>query len=121
MVSSRQAQISQILINLLNNSFDAIATLKNKWIEVKGFNEEGLIKIQITDSGTGIDKSVVEKMMNPFFTTKEVGKGTGLGLSISSEILKSHGGSLKYLEDSKNTTFLITLPEYNQASKANIT
>jgi PAS domain S-box-containing protein len=115
-VSSRQAQISQVLINLLNNSFDAISTLQNKWIEIKGFKEEGLVKIQITDSGTGIGKAVAEKMMNPFFTTKEVGKGTGLGLCVSSEILKSHGGSLKHIKDSTNTTFLITLPEHNQAS-----
>ncbi|MBY0412878.1 MAG: GHKL domain-containing protein, partial [Bdellovibrionales bacterium] len=101
----------QVLINLLNNSYDAISNLQDKWIEIKGFKKEGLVYIQITDSGVGIVKEVADKIMNPFFTTKEVGKGTGLGLSISSEIMKSHGGSLKYMTDFTNTTFLLTLPE----------
>jgi PAS domain S-box-containing protein len=117
-VSSRPAQISQVLMNLLNNSFDAISNLSSKWIEIKGIKKDGFVQIQLTDSGTGIDKEVSSKIMNPFFTTKEVGKGTGLGLSISSGIMKSHGGSLSYLDEAPNTTFLLTLPEYTEPTKA---
>jgi PAS domain S-box-containing protein len=119
-VSSRPTQISQVLMNLLNNSFDAVSLLQNKWIEIKGTKKQGFVQIQITDSGTGIGKDISQKMMNPFFTTKEVGKGTGLGLSISSGIIKSHGGSLEYLDKSSNTTFLIQLPEYSHAKKGNL-
>jgi PAS domain S-box-containing protein len=115
--NSRPTQLSQVFMNLLNNSFDAISALPNKWIEIKGIKKVGLVQIQVIDSGTGIGKDVSQKMMNPFFTTKEVGKGTGLGLSISSGIMKSHGGSLEYLEAAANTTFLITLPEYSDAEK----
>lgn len=111
-VNSRPPQISQVLMNLLNNSFDAISALQSKWIEIRGFKKDGFVLIQITDSGTGIPAKVAERMMNPFFSTKEVGKGTGLGLSISSGILESHGGSLKYLDGYKNTAFLISIPEY---------
>ena len=65
-VGCRHAQISQVLMNLLNNSFDAISEMKNKWIEIKGLKEGSFIQIQITDSGTGIPESIANKMMNPF-------------------------------------------------------
>ncbi|MBC7712498.1 MAG: PAS domain-containing protein [Rhizobacter sp.] len=103
-------QLSQVIMNLLNNSFDAISELKDKWIEIKCTHESGKIFISFTDSGNGIPSQVVDKMMNPFFTTKEVGKGTGLGLSISNGLVETLGGTLKYCENSTNTTFIITMP-----------
>lgn len=64
----------------------------------------------IIDSGSALPETVAQKMMNPFFTTKEVGKGTGLGLSISMGIIKTHGGDLAYNQSAPNTTFTIDLP-----------
>lgn len=110
-INCRPAQISQVIMNLLSNSFDAIASLKEKWIDVRGWSEAGKIYLQITDAGPGIPKAICEKMMRPFFTTKEVGKGTGLGLSISFGIMDTHEGSLRYKEDAPNTTFILSLPE----------
>ena len=100
----RPAQISQVIINLLNNSFDAVSNLDSKWIEIKSEKKDGHIYLKITDSGLGIPKEVAAKMLNPFFTTKDVGKGTGLGLSISNGLIESNGGKLKYCEDELNTT-----------------
>jgi len=72
------------------------------------------VNILVTDSGLGISAEIVDKMMNPFFTTKEIGKGTGLGLSISKGIIEEHGGKLIYNSDSPNTQFIVKLPIYSQ-------
>lgn len=113
-VSCRQIEISQVLVNLLNNAFDAISNLEVKWIRLSIECDQSKLKIKVTDSGEGIDPEVVDKIMNPFFTTKEIGKGTGLGLSISKGIIEDHGGTIEYNPDSSNTQFVINLPRYNQ-------
>ena len=79
--------------------------------EEKGFREpEGpVVIIRVTDTGPGIQKSIQEKVFQPFFTTKE--EGTGLGLSIASRIMESHGGRLELIsERGEGSTFNITLP-----------
>lgn len=109
-VDCRPSQISQILMNLFTNSFDVVEKLKEKWIKVNVESVDGVIKFVVSDSGNGIPKSVADKMMQPFYTTKEVGKGTGLGLSISMGIAKDHGGELTYDPNAKNTSFVLILP-----------
>lgn len=106
----RSAQISQVVLNLLNNAFDAIDSLTEKWVEVKVAVNKGKIQISVTDSGKGIPPEIAAKMVEPFYTTKAVGKGTGLGLSISSGICQQHGGELKYDSSCPNTRFIIELP-----------
>ncbi|MBU6153520.1 MAG: PAS domain-containing protein [Bdellovibrionales bacterium] len=110
-VYCRPSQISQVFLNLLNNSFDAVQGRKERWVKIDAQLLEDRISISFTDSGPGIPEGIREKILEPFFTTKEVGKGTGLGLSISLGILKSHGGSLKIDTFCKNTRFLIDLPK----------
>lgn len=109
-IECRGTEISQVILNLLNNSCDAIMDLPEKWIEIKIVKKNRILEIRITDSGGGIQPDVQEKIMQPFFTTKPVGKGTGLGLSISKGIIESHRGSLSIDETSMNTCFVITLP-----------
>lgn len=103
-------QLIQVLVNLINNASDAISTRSEKWVRLEtqphGIGE---VKISVTDSGEGIDPSIQEKIMNPFFTTKAVGKGTGLGLSVSSSIVRRHGGELVLEQKSLNTRFSFTL------------
>lgn len=113
-VECRLVQIEQVLLNLLNNSFDAIQTLEEKWIRVEIKSDDDNVEWHVIDSGTGIPEDVAEKMMLPFFTTKEVGKGTGLGLSISSGIMRSHKGELFIDKDAVNTTFVIRLPRLQE-------
>ncbi len=109
-IECRVIEIQQVLLNLLNNAFDAVQTLPKKWIRVAVEEKDSTIEFRVTDSGTGIPTKVAAHIMKPFFTTKEVNKGTGLGLSISSEIIKSHKGEL-FLDNSQpNTTFVFRLP-----------
>ena len=105
----RAVQIEQVLLNLLNNAHDAVESLPEKWIRIdfKLSGEE--IQISVTDSGNGIPSEIAEKIMHPFFTTKEPGKGTGLGLSISMNIAAAHQGELFYDPESANTCFVIKL------------
>lgn len=102
-IKCREPQIVQVLVNLLSNSFDAIQSLDEKWIKI----EVNPYEISVTDSGSGIPKAVANKLMQPFFTTKEAGKGVGLGLSISKGIIDDHGGAFFLDSESKNTKFVI--------------
>ena len=108
-ISCHPIEISQVLLNLFNNSFDAVQTLTEKWVKVEATQTGDFVTLSVTDSGLGISKEVQAKMMQPFFTTKEIGKGTGLGLSISSGLITSQGGEMYLDTESKNTKFIIKL------------
>lgn len=121
MAFGREVQVSQVLVNLIGNSIDAIGDLSNngkntsaipleKWVrlEVKE-EEEEFIVFYITDSGLGIPDSLINNIMRPFFTTKGVSKGTGLGLSISRSIILEHGGTFEYNRSSINTQFVFKI------------
>jgi signal transduction histidine kinase len=109
-VNCRPVQISQVLMNLIMNSHDAILHLEEKWITLEAKKTAGKAVISVTDSGPGIPEEVVSRLMQPFFTTKGPGKGTGLGLSISKGIIESHGGHLVYEPADGHTRFVISLP-----------
>lgn len=109
-ILGRTAQISQVLINLLNNSIDALTGKEDAWTKIIVERNSGNVNISVLDSGPGIEPDVLEKLMQPFFTTKPVGKGTGLGLSISKGVIEDHKGSFSYDIDCPNTCFTITLP-----------
>ena len=108
-IECSSVQISQVILNLLNNSIDAVEKCLTKWIklEVKLNNNE--VSIFISDSGPGVPHSIRSKLMQPFITTKETDKGTGLGLSISKGIIEKHNGSLALIESAPHTTFRIDL------------
>ncbi|MBL7546142.1 MAG: GHKL domain-containing protein [Bdellovibrionaceae bacterium] len=108
-LSAREVQLSQVLINMINNSGDAVESLQEKWIRVDCLTQGEDLVISITDSGQGIPEEIQKKMLLPFFTTKELGKGTGLGLSISIGIIEAHGGKLIYCKNHRNTRFEIRL------------
>lgn len=110
MIECRSTQISQIFMNLLINSFDAIEKLSEKWIKIEVIKKEKSIELRAIDSGKGIPKEIIDKIMQPFFTTKEVGRGTGLGLSITKGIAESHHGQFSYDSSSLNTCFILELP-----------
>jgi signal transduction histidine kinase len=110
LVLGKPPQLGQVLMNLLNNSVDALEGLQEKWIRVTISKNASTAFIRITDSGQGIKPGIQEKIMQPFFTTKQVGKGTGLGLSISKGMIESHHGILWFDKDSQHTSFVIELP-----------
>lgn len=108
-VIGREVQISQVLVNLVGNAVDAISQMENKWVKLEVKCDPDFIVFSVTDSGNGIPVDIVEKIMNPFFTTKDVNKGTGLGLSISKNIIEEHGGILEYNSHHQHTQFIFTL------------
>ena len=113
-IECRPSQIAQVLLNLLSNAFDAVAGLPDAWVEITVIDDGFGARIQVTDSGLGIPNRVAERIMEPFFTTKEVGKGTGLGLSIAKGLIEDHGGSLKFDAAHPSTRFEICVPKRQQ-------
>lgn len=111
MIYCERIQISQVLLNLLNNAFDATEGYQDSWVEVSFLDDTDYDVIQVMNSGKRISEYIIPKIFNPFFTTKEVGKGTGLGLSISKSIMESHHGSIELLPSSKHTCFVLKLPK----------
>ncbi|HXH29683.1 MAG TPA: ATP-binding protein [Bacteriovoracaceae bacterium] len=109
-VSGNKIQLEQIVLNLFNNSFDAIEFLPDKWIEMSVQQDKEKILIFFKDSGLGIPSEISSRMMEPFFSTKDLGKGTGLGLALAKGIAEKHQGNLSYVKGSPHTTFLLELP-----------
>ncbi|OGT62458.1 MAG: hypothetical protein A3E85_01420 [Gammaproteobacteria bacterium RIFCSPHIGHO2_12_FULL_45_12] len=128
-ILGNQTQIHQVLVNLINNAVDAMdgeGTISITMSEIlahdpylKQFLEtsaQNYCKIEIKDTGHGMDQATMERIFEPFYTTKEVGKGTGLGLSIVHSIIKEHLGDIKVTSQlGQGSTFTVLLPEY-QAS-----
>lgn len=110
-IECRSTEISQVLLNLLNNAFDAIQNYSEKWVQVEiKYSHQNHIHILVTDSGTGISQPIVNKIFDPFFSTKEKQYGTGFGLSISKGLIERHKGSIDVDSTCKNTRFIISLP-----------
>lgn len=108
-VLCRESEIIQTLLNLIQNAIDAMVSVPHKIITVS-FNESSdYISLLIHDNGVLISEEVQEKMMNPFFTTKEIGKGTGLGLFISCGLVESNGGKLTFEQNQTGKKFIVTL------------
>lgn len=114
-----EIQLSQVLLNLLNNAFDAVVPQEIKWVKIELVVMGGKkVRVLVTDSGSGIPSEVRAKLMQPFFTTKGVNRGTGLGLSISRTIIEEHGGLLFFDAECPNTRFVIELPLATEIARA---
>jgi len=115
--------IGRVILNLITNAFYAVNEKKNSGVE----NYEPTVEVRtrsikppsgglgvlitVTDNGNGIPQSIIDKIFQPFFTTKPTGQGTGLGLSLSYDIVKAHGGELIVeTKEGEGTTFSIQLP-----------
>lgn len=102
-------RLTQVFINLLKNSIEAIPKDKNGKIIVHERMKENHIIITIKDNGKGMSKELLNKIKEPFYTTKQ--RGTGLGVSLSDQIIKSHNGTLNYeSKEGEYTKVTITLP-----------
>jgi signal transduction histidine kinase len=109
-ILARKTQVTQVLLNLLNNAFDAVEPLPQKWVEIGCSTAADMVTVTVTDAGPGLPPEVLANMFVPFFTTKEVGRGTGLGLAICAGIMARHGGDIGVDERAKNTRFLVRFP-----------
>jgi signal transduction histidine kinase len=114
LVECRESEIGQVLLNLLVNAQDAIRNLDDRWIRLDVADNGDSVELSVTDSGTGIPRELVDKIMLPFFTTK-TGTSTGLGLGISRSIVERHGGTLVVDTAHPHTRFVTRLPKRAQA------
>lgn len=110
-LTCRITEISQAILNLLNNAYDAVESMEKKWIQIEIEEDQDQIKIAVRDSGPGLTKDGLEKLFQPLFSTKPVGKGTGLGLSLAKKMVESHQGTLVFDTNSKQTRFVIQIPK----------
>jgi PAS domain S-box-containing protein len=106
-------QMQQVLLNLINNAQQAMATVRDRpgRLEVRTSLVEGRIRIEIADNGEGMDEQTLSRIFEPFFTTKGQGDGTGLGLSVSYGIVREHEGRIWcQSREGEGSTFIIDLP-----------
>jgi two-component system NtrC family sensor kinase len=114
-VNADPGQLQQVVLNLLNNAFDAVEAKNDSQgqglvtVSVETGDSQALLRIQ--DNGKGIDSENLKRIFTPFFTTKPVGQGTGLGLPVCYGIVEKMGGSIKVQSSvGKGSTFIIALP-----------
>jgi two-component system CheB/CheR fusion protein len=115
-IDCRRHEILQILVNLINNAFDAVQTLSEKWISVEFTEEEEWLRIKVKDSGGGIPEATSQHIFEPFFSTKKVQYGTGLGLAISRSLAAKHRGTLELDRTDAHTCFCLLLPKQHLES-----
>jgi len=110
--------IGRVILNLITNAF-YVVNEKSKQniagyeptVSVSTKKVKGKVEIKVADNGNGIPQKVLDKIFQPFFTTKPTGQGTGLGLSLSYDIVKAHGGEIKVAtKENEGTEFIIQLP-----------
>ena len=119
LVLADEHQIQQVVLNIINNARQSIEGKTNpgKIKIITGVSHHN-VRVAIQDNGPGISQENLQRIFNPFFTTKEVGKGTGLGLSICYGIIKEHGGNIvPTSQTGEGATFTITLPVFHLAGE----
>ncbi|WP_260295391.1 ATP-binding protein [Sedimenticola hydrogenitrophicus] len=110
LIECMPSQLNQVFINLINNAAHAVDPV-NGTISIRSFVDDGYIKVEVEDNGTGIPEKNLESIFEAYFTTKGVEEGTGLGLSISKEIVEQHHGVIGVRSSvGKGTTFTVQLP-----------
>jgi two-component system NtrC family sensor kinase len=110
--------IGRVVLNLLTNAFYVVDEKKKSGVDnyeptvsISTKKMDNKVEIKVSDNGNGIPQKVLDKIFQPFFTTKPTGQGTGLGLSLSYDIVKAHGGELKVeTKEGKGSTFIIQIP-----------
>ncbi|MDH3998448.1 MAG: ATP-binding protein, partial [Desulfuromonadales bacterium] len=113
-------ELQQLLLNLIKNAHYALdkkpsETENDKWLKISAVtidNETGpAIRLSVADNGIGIPPEILDRVLNPFVTTKPAGSGTGLGLSLGHDIVKRHGGQIQIeSEHHIGTQVLVDLP-----------
>ena len=110
--------IGRVLVNLINNAYYAACEQAQQ--SISGYEPKvslatrtkgGSVEICVADNGSGIPEKIIDKIFQPFFSTKPAGKGTGLGLSLAYDIVKAHGGEIKVeTGEGEGSVFIVSIP-----------
>ena len=112
-------RLEQVFINLVTNAMYAMDDKGLRWgdrkwrrlLRIKTFSADSRVVVSVSDTGKGIPKDIIDKVFEPFFTTREVGQGTGLGMSISYRIISDYGGTIEVRSEvDVGTTFTLKFP-----------
>jgi signal transduction histidine kinase len=131
-IKGDMTQLHQVIVNIINNAVDAMDREGTITItldrvaddnillkQIPNHQDSSYCRIEISDTGHGMDQSTLNRIFEPFFTTKEVGKGTGLGLSTAHTIMLEHQGALTVISQlGHGTTFTLLLPELKENENA---
>ncbi len=118
LVKAGHVRLQQVIVNLIANALDAMIGQKNAQIIFSLTKKKNKVMLSIIDNGRGIDEAIIDKIFDPFFSTKQVGEGLGLGLSISYNIIKDFGGSLRAENNKdKGANFTIILKSGQKAKR----
>jgi C4-dicarboxylate-specific signal transduction histidine kinase len=109
-VECRPVQLSQVLMNLIGNAYDAVAGAEQRWVRIDVTADATHLEVSVTDSGAGIPSAARARIFEPFFTTKSPERGTGLGLSLSAGYVEAHHGTLQIDSESAHTRFVLRIP-----------
>ncbi len=135
LIEADPTQIHQVLMNLCTNASDAMrekggGALKVDLDRLNLYEKEAALlypdlnagiyeMVSVSDTGDGMDSATIERIFDPYFTTKKAGKGTGMGLAVAHGIVKSHGGVINvHSEQGKGTTFQVLLPSIDGVAKS---
>lgn len=111
LIKGKEGELIQVLFNLITNSRKALFQVKDPFIEIS-FEKDGSekVKIAVTDNGKGVSKSNIDKLFDPFFTTRISEDALGMGLPLSKDLVEKNGGKLFFNASAENTQFVISLP-----------
>jgi C4-dicarboxylate-specific signal transduction histidine kinase len=118
-IMAEHNRLEQVFINLVTNAIDAMdekndmpnSKRSKKELKIASFQQGGSVAVTVSDTGTGMSEDVLNKIFEPFYTTKKTGKGTGLGISISYGIVKDYDGRIEIESvEGEGTTFTLYFP-----------
>ncbi len=111
-VFCQRGEIVRVLLNLIDNAFDALMELQDgdRWVTLTASVEWPFVRFRVADSGEGVSPGAAAHLFDPFFTGKEFGKGVGLGLSVAKGLVEANGGHLSYDGKVPHTQFSFTVP-----------
>lgn len=104
------SELNQVWTNIIDNAIDAMENTDGAELQIETQKDKEFIRTLIRDNGPGIPEDVIQKIWDPFYTTKDIGKGTGLGLDVVKNIIARHNGSIKVKSESGKTEFEVCLP-----------
>ena len=118
MVHADEIRLEQVFVNLLSNALDAVEGRVPAEVRIEASRLNGSVRVDVIDTGPGITPEVIDRLFDPFVTTKPVGQGLGLGLTISYNIVRDFGGTLRVIPESSGGHFVIDLKAVTEEAAA---